>query len=190
MPAPIWPAVSRTWCTPCTKCWVILHTVWGYQCQCFESDNHINATVVHWFQYRFLVERIHQLVRQQDACLNAHENYFYKPLLLFPEQSPNGFHLNIFSVVQDSCCFYHRPMVYDLPFGLCTGKGMGFVILHSYHTLFLLHNLQKCTSNSSPLRSCKGSRMGKKIGNQLNIPLECVSGTILRFIFLYKTVSK
>jgi hypothetical protein len=74
-----------------------------------------------------------------------------------PRTTPNGFHLNRFSVVRDSCCFYHRPMVYDLPFGLCTGTGMGFVILHSYHTFFLLHNLQKCTSNSLPLRSCKGS---------------------------------
>jgi hypothetical protein len=42
----------------------------------------------------FFAEGIHQLAHQWDACLIALGNYFYRSLLLCPEQSPNGFHLN------------------------------------------------------------------------------------------------
>jgi hypothetical protein len=37
---------------------------------------------------------IHQLVHHLDACLNTHGYLFQQFPSLYPEQSPNGFHLN------------------------------------------------------------------------------------------------
>jgi hypothetical protein len=44
----------------------------------FRSDK-VKVAVVHWFQQQvreFFADWIHRLVRQWDACLNAHGDYF------------------------------------------------------------------------------------------------------------------
>ena len=84
----------------------------------------------------------------------------------------------------------YNPIVYDLPVGLWMGTATGFVIHHSYQTCLALLILQKCNSNSSPWDNLIGVHNGKKMGNQLNIPLEWVSGLILIITSLYKVHSK
>jgi hypothetical protein len=57
----------------------------------------LDAMVMQWFHQQsreFFAEQIQELVQQWVACLNAHWKYFIWPLLLNPEQSSNGFHLN------------------------------------------------------------------------------------------------
>lgn len=51
----------------------------------------------------------------------------------------------------------HSPIVYDLPFGLWIAASDGLLTHHSYHTFFVLHLLQKCTTSSSPAFRCIGS---------------------------------
>ena len=84
----------------------------------------------------------------------------------------------------------YNPIVYDLPVGLWMGTATGFVIHHSYQTCLALLILQKCNSNSSPWDNLIGVHNGKKMGNQLNIPLEWVSGLILIITSLYNVHSK
>ena len=61
---------------------------------------------------------------------------------------------------------------------------------HSYHTCFVLTFLQKCSTISSSIFSWTGSRSGKRIGNQENMPGEWVAGRILIMISLYSLHSK
>lgn len=65
--------------------------------------------------------------------------------------------------------------------------------LHS-HFLVIVNKLQSVKAfqiiYSTKFYSMRLTLKGKKIGNQLNIPTENVSGTILNFTSLYKTVSK
>lgn len=52
---------------------------------------------------------------------------------------------------------HQRPMVEDLPQGLCTVPKCGFITHHSYHTLRWLQHRQKFTSKVQPLGRYSGS---------------------------------
>ena len=60
---------------------------WRLQC-------HSLAFVPATAEGKFFVEEIHWLVYQWDACFSAREDYFWRPLHLCTEKSPNAFHWN------------------------------------------------------------------------------------------------
>jgi hypothetical protein len=63
----------------------------------FALDEEVKATIEQLFQQHpreFLVERIHLLVHQLEACLIAHGDCLTVQLL-HPEEPMNGLHLNI-----------------------------------------------------------------------------------------------
>ena len=50
----------------------------------------------------------------------------------------------------------HKPIQYDLPFGLCTGRTWGLVTLHSYQTFLVVTFLQNVTWTLDPAETYTG----------------------------------
>jgi hypothetical protein len=70
-----------------------------------------------------------------------------------------------------------RPILKERPLTLLIGPTTGDTTAHSYHTLPLPMQRERCSLTSAPAGTYTGLRMGKKRGNHENMPVEAYVST-------------